>query len=104
MECLIKEMKRQTQICIRKVVHTSFCFSARCSNQKIKPKASLQRAAVQGVLVLLQHMKRKAFCVDAMVKNRHAFVITSSHYYQDPLKVLQCVGPHIILCSASRSS
>jgi hypothetical protein len=28
----------------------------------------------------------------------------ANHSYQDPLKVLRCVGPHIILCSASRSS
>jgi hypothetical protein len=71
MEHLIEEMKRQTQICIKKVVHTSFRFSARCSNRKLKPEAALLRAAVRGVvLALLQHMKRKSFCVDAMVKNK----------------------------------
>jgi len=42
-----------------KIMQTSFLFSARSSNLKLKPAAAaaaaLLRAAARGVLVLLQH-------------------------------------------------
>jgi hypothetical protein len=85
MEHLIEAMKRQSQLCIRKVVHT-FRFSACCSNQKLKPEAARIQAIVRGVLVLLQHMKGKTFYVKKLcniLEYENVYIVVFCNFFSN---------------------